>query len=148
MKADISPDECKEINTNHSNPKIVISMVPQQISNPRHNKTTSLALEIRVPAAHEKTYLTILERLNERKSTLEDGEADITLDDRLGVFFPYHAKRSRPKLFESLMIKQNSEMNAVSAIPLFGMTPASTNKETKARYVSGFSIIQTSLAWK
>jgi hypothetical protein len=122
MKADITPDECKEINTNHSNPKIVISMVPQQISNPRHSKTTSLALEIRVPAAHERTYLNILERLNERKSTLEDGEADITLDDRLGIFFPYHAKRSRPKLFDSLMIKQNSEMNSVSAIPLFGIT--------------------------
>jgi hypothetical protein len=92
MKADISPDECKEINTNHNNPKIVIAMVPQQISNPRYNKTTSLALEIRVPTAHERTYLNILERLNERKSTLQDGKADLTLDNRLGIFFPYHAK--------------------------------------------------------
>jgi hypothetical protein len=55
--------------------------VPQQISNPHHNKTTSLALEIRVPAAHEQTYLNILERLNKQKSTLQDGKADLTLDD-------------------------------------------------------------------
>jgi hypothetical protein len=64
MKADISTEECKKLITNHKNPKIVISMVPQQISNPRHNNTTSLALEIRVPAAHERVYLNILERLN------------------------------------------------------------------------------------
>jgi hypothetical protein len=48
MKADISANECKEINTNHQNPKIVISMVPQQISNQKFSKTTS-ATSIRNP---------------------------------------------------------------------------------------------------
>jgi hypothetical protein len=134
MKADISESECKEINTNHQKPKIVISMVPQQISNQKHSKTTSLALEIRVPAAHERIYLNILERLNERASTLEEDEVDITLDDRLGQFFPYHAKRSRPELFESLMRKQNSEMNSVSAIPLFGITPEVLDTEVTDKF--------------
>jgi hypothetical protein len=46
MKADITDDDCKELKTTRQNPKIVISMVPQQISNPKHSKTTSIALEI------------------------------------------------------------------------------------------------------
>jgi hypothetical protein len=98
-------------------------MVPQQIANPKHSKTTSTALEIRVPAEHEKIYLNILNRLNERASTLDQGEVDITFDESMGIFFPYYAKRSRPQLFESLMRKQNTEMNATSAIPLFGLSP-------------------------
>jgi hypothetical protein len=123
MKADITAEECEAINTDIKDPKIVISMVPTQISNPKFNKTTSIALEIRVPAAHEKIYINILDRLNERASTLEKGEVDITLDDRIGVFFPYYAKKSRPELYDSLMKKQNTDMNMVSAIPLFGLSP-------------------------
>jgi hypothetical protein len=122
MKADITEDECKALNTTLQAPKIVISMTPQQISNPKHSKITSLALEIRVPAAHENIYLNILDRLNERASTLAEGEVDIVLDENIGVFFPYYAKRSRPKLFDSLMLKQNAEMKSVSAIPLFGLS--------------------------
>jgi translation elongation factor P/translation initiation factor 5A len=133
MKADITDEDCEELKTTRQHPKIVISMVPQQISNPKHAKTTSIALEIRVPADHEKTYLNILDRLNERASTLDEGEVDITLDDRLGTFFPYYAKRSRPKLFDSLMKKQNSDMNSISAIPIFGMTPSAANYEVAGK---------------
>jgi hypothetical protein len=92
MKADITDDDCNELKTTRQNPKIVVSMVPQQISNVKHSKMTSIALEIRVPADHDKTYLNILDRLNERASNLNEGEVDITLDDRLGTFFPYYAK--------------------------------------------------------
>jgi hypothetical protein len=123
MKADITEEECKELKTTLQKPKIVISMVPQLISNPKHSMTTTIALEIRVPADHEKVYLSILDRLNERASTLDEGEVDITLDESLGTFFPYYAKQTRPKLFESLMKKQNSDMNSISAIPIFGLTP-------------------------
>jgi hypothetical protein len=38
MKADITDDDCKELKTTRQDPKIVISMVPQQISNPKHAK--------------------------------------------------------------------------------------------------------------
>jgi hypothetical protein len=61
MKAEITEDECIKINTNLQRPKIVISMIPQIISNPKHNNTKSIALEIRVPAEHEKVYLNILD---------------------------------------------------------------------------------------
>jgi hypothetical protein len=81
MKADISEEECSKIDTNLQKPKIVISMIPQIISNPKHNNTKSIALEIRVPAAHEHIYLNILDRLNERASTLQEGEVDLVLDD-------------------------------------------------------------------
>jgi hypothetical protein len=134
MKADISQDECETINTSFQNPKIVISMVPQQISNIKHNETKSIALEIRVPSAHESTYLSILDRLNERASLLKDGEVDITLDERLGNFFPYYAKRSRPSLFDSLMRKQNSDMNGISAIPIFGLTPDAMEYEVTDKH--------------
>jgi hypothetical protein len=123
MKAEITEDECIKINTNLQQPKIVISMIPQIISNPKFNNTKSIALEIRVPAEHEKVYLNILDQLYERASTLQEGEVDLVLDKHIGVFFPYYAKRIRPKLFDALMIKQNTEMNEVSAIPIFGLTP-------------------------
>jgi hypothetical protein len=129
MKADITDDDCNELNTTRQDPKIVISMVPQQISNLKYSKTKSIALEIRVPADHDKAYLNILDRLNERASNLNEGEIDITLDDRLGIFFPYYAKRSRPKLFDSLMRKQNTDMNFISAIPVFGLTAAAADYE-------------------
>jgi hypothetical protein len=129
MKSDITQDECKAINTNFSAPKIVISMAPQQISNPKFSKTTSIALEIRVPAAHEQIYINILDRLNERASNLQPGEVDIVLDKRVGIFFPYYAKKSRPKLFDTLMRKQNSDMNSISAIPLFGITTTALDFE-------------------
>jgi hypothetical protein len=129
IKADITPEECEAIKTKLSDPKVVISMVPQQIANQKFSKTTSTALEIRVPAEHEKVYLNILNRLNERASTLSQGDVDITFDDSLGIFFPYYAKRSRPQLFESLMRKQNTEMNATSAVPLFGLSPEALEYE-------------------
>jgi hypothetical protein len=124
IKAEISEEECKKINTSLQQPKIVISMTPQTISNPKHNNTKSIALEIRVPAEHETVYINILDRLNERASTLQEGEVDLVLDEGIGVFFPYYAKRIRPNLFDALMKKQNTEMHDVSAIPIFGLTPA------------------------
>jgi hypothetical protein len=94
MKADISADECEKINSSFQEPNIVISMVPQSISNPKYNDTTSIALEIRDPAEHESIYLNILDQLNERASNLQDDEVHIALDDRLGIFFPYYAKKA------------------------------------------------------
>jgi hypothetical protein len=73
------------------------------ISNKKHSKTTSVALEVRVPAEFERTYLDILDRLNEWASLLQEGEVDLILDDRIGTFFPYYAKNDRPQLFERLM---------------------------------------------
>jgi hypothetical protein len=57
-------------------------------------------------------------------STLQEGEVDLILDKRIGVFFPYYAKIGCPNLFDALMKKQNTEMNDVSAMPVFGLTPA------------------------
>jgi hypothetical protein len=64
----------------------------------------------------------MIDRLNERACTLKEDEIDIILDDSIGTFFPYYAKRNKPELFESLMRKQNYAMNMTSAIPLFGYT--------------------------
>jgi hypothetical protein len=74
MKADITEEECEKLNTAFQQPKIVISMVPQIISNMKYNNTKSIALEIRVPATHENVYLNILDRLNKRASTLQNDE--------------------------------------------------------------------------
>jgi hypothetical protein len=123
MKVEITEAECNKINTTLQKPKIVIAMVPQIISNLKHNKTKSIALEIRVPAEYSNVYLNILDRLNERASTLQEGEVDLVLDENIGTFFPYYAKQLRPHLFDALMKKQNTEMNAASAIPVFGLTP-------------------------
>jgi hypothetical protein len=53
---------------------------------------------------------------------MAEDEIDIILDDSMGTFFPYYAKRSRSSLFDSIMKKQNSDMHSTSAIPLFGLT--------------------------
>jgi hypothetical protein len=52
---------------------------------------------------------------------MED-KIDIILDDSIGTFFPYYAKKSKPQLFDSMMREQNFAMNSTSAIPLFGYT--------------------------
>jgi hypothetical protein len=101
---------------------VVISIVPQQISNPKYNNTKSIALEVRVPADKESMYIEILDRLNERTVTKNDDDVDIIMDETIGTFFPYYAKRSKPELFDLLMRKQNFTLNATSAIPLFGYT--------------------------
>jgi hypothetical protein len=122
MKADITDEDCKKLNSTIQDPKIVLTVVPQQISNPKYNQTKSLALEVSVSASHESTYLEILDRLNERACTLKDDEIDIILDNSIGTFFPYYAKKNKPKLFDSMMRKQNFAMSCTSAIPLFGYT--------------------------
>jgi hypothetical protein len=65
MKADITDDDCKKLNSTIQEPNIVLTVVPQQISNPKYNQTKSIALELRVLAAHESTNLEILNCLNE-----------------------------------------------------------------------------------
>jgi hypothetical protein len=65
MKADLTNKDCKYLQTNIQNPKIVISLVLQTISNPKYSDTKTIALEVRVPAEHEKIYCSILDRLNE-----------------------------------------------------------------------------------
>jgi hypothetical protein len=129
--ADLSPDEAKTLSNSSSKPKIVVQLTPQQISNNKYSKVTSIALEVRVPAEHERVYLEILDRLNERASQLKDGEVDLVLDERIGTFFPYYAKAERPKLFEKLMKKQNAEMASVSVIPIFGYTQNAMNQLVK-----------------
>jgi hypothetical protein len=128
---DLSPEEANTLSNSSSKPKIVVQLTPQQISNNKHSKVTSIALEVRVPAEHERVYLEILDRLNERASQLKDGEVDLVLDERIGTFFPYYAKTERPKLFEKLMKKQNAEMASVSVIPIFGYTQNAMNQLVK-----------------
>jgi hypothetical protein len=122
MKADITEEDCKKLNSTIQEPNLVLTIVPQMISNVKHNQTKSIALEVRVPAAHESVYLGMIDRLNERACTLKNDEIDIILDDSIGTFFPYYAKRSKPELFDSMMRKQNFAMKTTSAIPLFGYT--------------------------
>jgi hypothetical protein len=121
MKADLTPEEREKL-TKNSKTQIVIQLTPQQISNSRFSKVSSVALEVRVPAEHARIYTEILDRLNERASLLEKGEVDLVMDQRIGTFFPYYAKSERPQLFERLMRKQNSEMSSCSVIPIFGLT--------------------------
>jgi hypothetical protein len=108
--------------TNSEKPKVVIAIVPQQVSNPKYSQTRSIVLEVRVPAEQESRYIEILDRLNERSVTMNEDEVDIIMDEKVGTFFPYYAKRSKPELFDLLMRKQNFALNATTAIPLFGYT--------------------------
>lgn len=103
-------------------------MIPQQISNPKRTEVKTIALEVCVPAEQERVYIQILDRLNERKAQLKDGNIDLVLDKRIGFFFLYYAKADRPKLFEELMIKQNTEMKCSLAIPIFGFTNNEQNQ--------------------
>jgi hypothetical protein len=114
--------DAEKLKSTSMNPNIVVSIVPQQVSNPKHNNTKSMALEVRVPAEHEATYIEILDRLNERTATQQDDEVDIVMDESIGTFFPYYAKRNKPEIFDMLMRKQNFAMNVTSAIPVFGFT--------------------------
>jgi hypothetical protein len=81
MRADLTPDECDTLSKTAKNPKLVIQLTPQVISNKKFSKITSVALEVRVPAEFERIYLEILDRLNKRASLLEKGEVDIVLGD-------------------------------------------------------------------
>jgi hypothetical protein len=106
MKADITAKECKKINSTFQQPKIVILMVPQPISNPKYNDTKLITLEIRVPAEKENIYLNILDRLNERASNLQDDEVDIALDNRLGS--SYHIMQKKVDLNYSIRLCENN----------------------------------------
>jgi hypothetical protein len=131
MRADLTPEEREILTKNTKNPKLVIQLTPQTISNKKFTQITTVALEVRVPAELERTYLEILDRLNERASLLQDGEVDIVLDDRIGTFFPFYAKAERPKLFERLMRKQNADMQATSVLPIFGYTAEAMESKVK-----------------
>jgi hypothetical protein len=140
MKANITEEDCKKLNSTIQEPNLVLTIVPQQISNPKHNQKKSIALEIRVPAAHESVYI----EMNERACTLQDDEIDIILDDSIGTFFPYYAKRNKPELFEALMQKQNFAMNTTSAIPLFGYTDKAQELEIEH---NGMEQVLRSIIW-
>jgi hypothetical protein len=127
-------------NSNENRPNVVISLVPQQISNPKHNQTKSIALEVRVPADQEAKYIEILDRLNERTVSMEQGEVDIVMEENIGTFFPYYAKRQKAELFDMLMRRQNFEMTVVSAIPIFGYTQKA--KETEIEHEGTMQMVQ------
>jgi hypothetical protein len=122
MKAELTEDEKEKLSSSSKNAKLVISLIPQKVNNNRHSKINTIALEVRVPAEHERIYTNILDRLNERASLLEKGEVDIVLDPKIGNFFPYYAKNDRPELFDKLMRKQNAALQSTSVIPIFGFT--------------------------
>jgi hypothetical protein len=145
MKADIdiAEEDCKKLNSKIQEPNLVLTIVPQQISNPKHNQTKSIALEVRVPA-HESVYIEMIDHLNERACTLKEDEIDIILDDSIGTFFPYYAKRNKPELFDSLMRGQNFAMNTTSAIPIFGYTE--TAQEIKIEH-KGMEQLLRSIIW-
>jgi hypothetical protein len=110
---------------------IVVSLVPQQISNPKYNQTKSITLEVCVPADKEAKYIKILDRLNERTALMEQDEVDIVMDEKIGTFFPYYAKRQKAELYDMLMQRQNFDMTVTSAIPLFGYTQQAKDTEVK-----------------
>jgi hypothetical protein len=98
MRADLTPDERETLSKMTKNPKLVIQLTPQLISNKKFSKTTSVALEVRVPAEHERIYLEILDRLNERASLLQEGEVDIVLDEQIGIFFSLLCEDGPPQV--------------------------------------------------
>jgi hypothetical protein len=110
---------------------IVISLVPQQINNPKYNQTKSIALEVRVPADKEAKYIEILDRLNERTALIEKEDVNIVMDEKIGTFFPYYAKRQKAELYDMLMRRQNYDMTVTSAIPLFGYTQQAKDTEVE-----------------
>jgi hypothetical protein len=131
IQAEIITAGDKLDSNNSDRPNVVISLVPQQISNPKHNQTKSIALEVRVPADQETKYIEILDRLNERTASMEKDEVDIVMDEKIGTFFPYYAKRQKAELFDMLMRRQNFEMTVTSAIPLFGYTQQAKDTEVE-----------------
>jgi hypothetical protein len=82
-------------------------------------------------AEHERVYLEILDRLNERACQLKEREVNLVLNECNRTFFPYYAKAEHPKLFKKLMKKQNAEMASVSVIPIFGYTHNAMNQSVK-----------------
>jgi hypothetical protein len=130
MKAELTPDERKAM-TKNDQAQVVVQLTPQPINNSKFSKVLSVALEVRVPTEHARIYTAVLDRLNERASLLEQGDVDIILDPKIGVFFPYYAKSERPQLFERLMRKQNSNMSSSSVIPVFGLTKQASSTIVK-----------------
>jgi hypothetical protein len=101
MRADLTPDERETLSKMTKNPRLVIQLTPQLISNKKFSKTTSVALEVRVPAEHERIYPEILDHLNERASLLQEGEVDIALDERIGIFFPTMRRWTAPSYLKT-----------------------------------------------
>jgi hypothetical protein len=145
IKAELTTDEKEKLSKN-SQAQVVVQLTPQTINNSKFSKVTSAALEVRVPAEHARIYTEILDRLNERASLLEQGDVDIVLDPKVGVFFPYYAKSERPQLFERLMRKQNSEMSSSSVIPVFGLTEKASNTIIKDQNGKQLTVTEAILA--
>jgi hypothetical protein len=99
MKSEITDEESEKIGkTSDGKPKIILSLNIQKIGLSEPVKTTSVALEIRVPTGKERIYTTIIERLYDKA---EDKE--MILPEKLGKFFPYYLKSKMPEIFSFLM---------------------------------------------
>jgi hypothetical protein len=68
MKADLTPEEREKL-TKNSNTQVVIQLTPQPITNIRFSKVSSVALEVRVPAEHARTYTEILDKHQDKEET-------------------------------------------------------------------------------
>jgi hypothetical protein len=120
MKSVITDAEKQILGTTDSNePKIILSLNIQAIGNNSSTATTTLvALEVRVPTKHKKTYIDIIKRLYKKEQ-----EEEIVVPSKLGKFFPYYMKSKKPEVFNYLMRQQNAEMSNTTIIPIFGYTP-------------------------
>jgi hypothetical protein len=120
MKVTISDEEKQILGVTDSNePKIILSLNIQAIGNKTADQTTtSVALEVRVPTEHKRTYIEIIERLYEKEQ-----DEEIIIPSKLGKFFPYYMKSKKPEVFNYLMRQQNLEMSNTTIIPIFGYTP-------------------------
>jgi BMFP domain-containing protein YqiC len=72
---------------------------------------------------------------------MEKGEVDIIMEENIGTFFPYYAKRQKAELFDMLMRRQNFDMTVVSAIPIFGYTQQA--KDTELEHEGTMQLLQT-----
>jgi hypothetical protein len=120
IKPIVTKEEKQILGETASNePKLIMSLNIQAIGSKTNNQTTtSVALEVRVPTEHKKTYIDIIERLYEKEQ-----DEEIVVPNKLGKFFPYYMKSKKPEVFNYLMQQQNSEMSNTTIIPIFGYTP-------------------------
>jgi hypothetical protein len=96
MKVTISDEEKQILGVTDSNePKIILSLNIQAIGNKTADQTTtSVALEVRVPTEHKRTYIEIIERLYEKEQ-----DEEIIIPSKLGKFFPYYMKSKKNRSF-------------------------------------------------
>jgi hypothetical protein len=105
--------------TEDNKPKIILSLNTQTLGMSKPIKTTSVALEIRVPTGMERIYTSIIERLYEKAESEE-----LIILNKLGKFFPYYMKSKLTDVFTYMMRQQNADMQNTAIIPIFGYTPS------------------------